>query len=144
MGIRRTSGDGRWPRTQPARKDRLASKRVPRRWDGPHFGDGPQARKNVSVCDAHEEGARKFAVKLVVPGTEVVVAGATPLVAPHMQLDILHLVHRIRRRDGDEHTALEEREGEYSNSALIPHERRRRHQGTAGISSSTSGKDTRA
>ncbi len=142
-GFPEESDEGRRSRAQPASNDRPASKRVPRRWDSPPFSDGPQTRKDVKVHDPHEEGPRKLAVSLAVLGTQVVVAGTTSPVALHVSLCALHLEHGVHRRHDDEYAALEEREGEYADSAQVPHERRRRLQGTTGDSLTHARKPTR-
>ena len=71
----------------------------------------------MKVHDAHEEGPRKLAVKFAVLGTQVVVARTTPPVALHVRLCTSRLEHGVRRRYGDEDAALEERKGEYADSA---------------------------
>ena len=90
-------------------------------------------RKNVGMYHAQIQGAGKLAVKVVMLGIDVAVAWSAVVVAfaLHMRrcAQLFRVQHRIRRRSGNEDAGLEEREDEYSKSARIPHERRRRLHG---------------
>ncbi len=90
---------------------------------------------NAGAYHAQRQGAHELAVEVAVPW--IAVPAALPLQV-YRRPQPSRVQHRVRRRNGDEGARLEDREGEYSESVGIPHERSRRLHGDAASPSKRS------